>query len=83
MDPRYSVLDDAARLARGYTDGLADRRVGASATLEELRARLAKALGEAGEDPRAVIDELARDVDAGLVASGGPLRAVARASTGS
>ena len=72
MDPRYSVLDDAARLARGYTDGLDDRRVGASATLEELRARLAKALGEAGEDPRAVIDELARDVDAGLVASGGP-----------
>ena len=51
MDPRYSVLDDAARLARDYTDALADRRVGATAGLDELRARLARPLGDAGEDP--------------------------------
>jgi glutamate/tyrosine decarboxylase-like PLP-dependent enzyme len=72
MDSRYSVLDDAARLARGYTDGLADRRVGATTGLDELRARLARPLGQAGEDPRTVIDDLARDVDPGLVANGGP-----------
>ena len=48
MDPRYSVLDVAARLARDYTDALADRRFGATADLDELRARLARPLGDAG-----------------------------------
>ena len=72
MDQRYSVLDDAARLARDYTDGLADRRVGTAAGLDELRAALARPLGDAGEAPRAVVEDLARDVDAGLVPTGGP-----------
>ena len=72
MDPRYSVLDVAARLARDYTDALADRRFGATADLDELRARLARPLGEAGEDPGTVVEELARDVDDGLVPTGGP-----------
>jgi glutamate/tyrosine decarboxylase-like PLP-dependent enzyme len=72
MDPRYSVLDDAARLARVYTDGLADRRVAAGAEIDELRAAIGRPLGEAGEDPRVVLEELARDVDQGLVANGGP-----------
>jgi len=31
MDPRYDVLDDAARLARVFVDGLAERSVGAQA----------------------------------------------------
>ena len=66
------MLDHAARLARDYTDGLAERRVGTTTDLEELRERLAKPLGDAGEDPRTVISDLARDVDSGLVASGGP-----------
>jgi glutamate/tyrosine decarboxylase-like PLP-dependent enzyme len=72
MDDRYAVLDDAARLARGYTDELAARPVGATAGLDELRAVLARPLPEAGEDPRAVVAALARDVDAGLMAIGGP-----------
>jgi glutamate/tyrosine decarboxylase-like PLP-dependent enzyme len=72
MDPRYSVLDVAARLARDWTDALADRRFGATADLGELRARLARPLGDAGEDARTVVEELARDVDDGLVPTGGP-----------
>ncbi len=72
MDPRYDVLDEAARLARAYTDGLDARAVGASAGLEELRARLARPLTDAGEDPSAVVADLARDVEGGLVANAGP-----------
>src|SRR5215217_8257273 len=72
MDPRYDVLDDAARIAREFTDGLAERPVGARAGLDELRERIARPLTDGGEDPRAVIDELARDVDPGLIASAGP-----------
>jgi glutamate/tyrosine decarboxylase-like PLP-dependent enzyme len=72
MDARYEVLDDAARLAREFTDGLASRRVGASASMDELRSRLGRELSEEGEDPRAVIRDLARDVEPGLIASAGP-----------
>src|SRR3954469_1352665 len=72
MDPRYDVLDDAARLAHEYVDSLATRPVGAQAGLEELRERLARPLTDAGEDPRAVVADLARDADPGLIASGAP-----------
>ena len=72
MDARYDVLDDAARLAREFVDGLSSRPVLARAGVEELRSVLARPLTEDGEDPRAVIAELAREVDPGLVASAGP-----------
>jgi glutamate/tyrosine decarboxylase-like PLP-dependent enzyme len=72
VDERYEVLDNAARLAREYVDGLHARRVGAEADIDELRARLARPLSAEGEDPRAVISELARDVEGGLIASAGP-----------
>jgi len=72
MDTRYDVLADAALLARGFTDGLADRHVGATATAEQLHARLKRPLTDAGQDPRAVIAELAADVEPGLIASAGP-----------
>src|SRR3954469_3915712 len=72
MDSRYDVLDDAARLAHEYVDSLATRPVGAQEGLEELRERLARSLTDAGEDPRAVIADLAQDADPGLVASAGP-----------
>jgi glutamate/tyrosine decarboxylase-like PLP-dependent enzyme len=71
IDPRYEVLDDAARLAQEFIDSLPSRPVGAAAGIDELRSRLARPLSD-GEDPRAVIEGLARDVDAGLVASAGP-----------
>ena len=72
MDARYDVLDDAARLAREFVDGLAERPVGATASVAELRARLARPLTDGGEDPRAVIADLAADVEPGLIASAGP-----------
>jgi glutamate/tyrosine decarboxylase-like PLP-dependent enzyme len=72
MDPRYDVLADAARLSREFVDGLAGRHVGAIASVEELYARLNRPLTEAGEDPRTVIEELARDAEPGLIASAGP-----------
>jgi glutamate/tyrosine decarboxylase-like PLP-dependent enzyme len=72
MDARYRVLDDAARFAHQFVDSLATRPVGGSADLEELRAALGHPLAEHGEDPRTVIEELARDAEPGLVASAGP-----------
>jgi glutamate/tyrosine decarboxylase-like PLP-dependent enzyme len=72
MDPRYDVLTDAARLAREFVDGLAERHVGATAGLGELRERLARPLTDAGEDPRTVIAELAADLEPGIIASTGP-----------
>ena len=71
-DRRYDCLDDAARLARRYLDGLRDRPVGAKAGLGELRAVLARPLTDEGEDPSVIVESLACDVDPGLVASGGP-----------
>src|SRR6476469_5713750 len=72
MDSRYAVLDDAARLAQEFVASLSERPVGASAGIDELRAALARPLTDDGEDPRAVIEQLARDVEPGLVASAGP-----------
>ena len=72
MDERYAVLDDAARLAHEFIDGLPSRPVGATAGIEELRSRLGKPLTEGGEDPRGVIEDLARDLEPGLSASAGP-----------
>jgi glutamate/tyrosine decarboxylase-like PLP-dependent enzyme len=72
MDPRYDVLDDAARLARDFTGGLSSRPVGAQADIGDLRSRIARPLTADGEDARAVLEDLARDVEPGLVASAGP-----------
>jgi glutamate/tyrosine decarboxylase-like PLP-dependent enzyme len=72
MDPRYDVLDDAARLAHEFLDNLPERPVGALADIDELRERLARPLTDEGEDPRAVLADLARDVEPGLIASAGP-----------
>jgi glutamate/tyrosine decarboxylase-like PLP-dependent enzyme len=72
VDARYDVLDDAARIAREFSDSLSSRRVGEEASLDELRSRLDRQLGNDGEDPRKVIAELARNVDPGLIASAGP-----------
>jgi glutamate/tyrosine decarboxylase-like PLP-dependent enzyme len=71
-DRRYDCLDDAARLARRYLDGLGIRPVTAAAGLGELRAVLARPLTDEGEDPSSIVESLAHDVDPGLVASGGP-----------
>lgn len=51
---------------------LAERPVGARATLAELRAVLGRPLAEHGEAPEQVIAELVREADAGLIAEPGP-----------
>jgi len=72
LDRRYEVLDDATRLARAYIDSLPSRPVDATASVGDLVAQLERPLSDDGEDPRTVIEELARDVEPGLVASAGP-----------
>src|SRR4051812_14299176 len=72
MDSSYAVLDEAARLAREFIDSLPERHVGPTAGPDELRARLARPLTDGGEDPADVLRDLARDIDAGLVANAGP-----------
>jgi glutamate/tyrosine decarboxylase-like PLP-dependent enzyme len=61
------VLDRAFALARTYLDGVGERHVGGGDA-----PGLRRELTGAGEDPLRVIDDLARDLDPGLVASAGP-----------
>lgn len=66
------VLDTAARAAHRFLVGLADRPVGPRTTPAALRASLGGELPDAGVPATQVIDELARAVDPGLLASAGP-----------
>jgi glutamate/tyrosine decarboxylase-like PLP-dependent enzyme len=66
------LLRDATEHALGFLDSLETRPVGASATLEEVRAALDVELGEDGVAPAMVLHELAGAADAGLVATAGP-----------
>jgi glutamate/tyrosine decarboxylase-like PLP-dependent enzyme len=66
------LLEETLSIAASYLQGLPARPVGARATVEELRKRLRVPLPQAGTDPAAVVREMARDVDGGLVASAGP-----------
>jgi glutamate/tyrosine decarboxylase-like PLP-dependent enzyme len=66
------LLKRTVDLAAGYLDGLAGRRVGPAASLEELRAALGGPLPEAGEEPLATVERLARAADPGLVGMAGP-----------
>jgi glutamate/tyrosine decarboxylase-like PLP-dependent enzyme len=72
MTDRDAVLIRAARHAQAYLAGVADRRVGATATGDELRGLLAGPLPDEGEDPAAVIDRLAESARTGTVATQGP-----------
>ena len=67
-----AALARAAALARDWAAGLEERRVGPTATVEELRARLGGPLPEHGEDPVATVEALAAGAEGGLVASAGP-----------
>ena len=57
--------------ALSYLDSLDSAPVSATATLTELRARLNRPLTDSGTDAARVIDELANDVDGGLIGSAG------------
>jgi len=71
-DGYAQVLEAASRHAREYLAGLRERPVAQRADAEELRAALDRDLPEAGEDPAAVVEELARAAEPGVIATGGP-----------
>ncbi|MGD0980227.1 MAG: pyridoxal-dependent decarboxylase [Solirubrobacteraceae bacterium] len=63
------LLDETAGLAGDYLEGIPQRRVGATAGVDELRSSLGGPLPELPVDPRAVIADLVAAADPGLVAS--------------
>jgi glutamate/tyrosine decarboxylase-like PLP-dependent enzyme len=63
----YAVLDVARELAVRFLRGLDNRSVGATASAADLRLALGGDLPERPGDPAAVIDHLARCMDAGLL----------------
>jgi nucleotide-binding universal stress UspA family protein len=71
-DQAQTILRQATELALEFLDDLAARPVGATADAATLRSALGGPLPTAGEPTEAVIERLARDVDAGLVAMAGP-----------
>jgi glutamate/tyrosine decarboxylase-like PLP-dependent enzyme len=65
------LLNRTVRHAVRYLDGLDDRPVAAQASVEQLRAALARPLDRQGADGERVIDELVAAVEPGLLASSG------------
>src|SRR5215212_133581 len=72
MPDRRTLLRQTADLAADFLDGIGSRRVGASATHEELLATMGGPVPERGEASGEVVSELARMADRGLIASAGP-----------
>ncbi len=68
---QHLALTRAAQLSSSYLDALDTAPVGATASLAQLRERLALPLSDTGVDPVTVIDDLARAVDGGLLGSAG------------
>src|ERR1700677_596903 len=64
-----NVLNTSASYAVKYLETLDSRPIGTTATLDELRVRLAKAFPEAGRDPEQVISELISDAEGGILGS--------------
>jgi hypothetical protein len=65
MDDRERALRRAADLAVEFLAGLGDRPVGARTDAEALAGALGGSLPEQGEDPTAVIEDMARRLDPG------------------
>ena len=66
-----NVLNVAAAHAAKYLESLPERPIAPQVPLAELQRRLAKPLPEQGVADEAVIDELVRDCDGGLMGSAG------------
>ena len=66
------LLARAAAHASAFLDGIGERPVAATASADELRARLARPLGAAAVPAEQVLDDLVRDVEGGLLGSTGP-----------
>ncbi len=71
-DAVLASLEAASRAARSYLATLADRPVGASATLADLRSALGGPMPDQGVAAAEVVSELARRANGGIVASAGP-----------
>ncbi len=69
MDDRR-LLERAAALGIEYVESVPERPVGATATIDELRATLDLPLADGPADELEVIEALARDVDPGLAQMG-------------
>jgi glutamate/tyrosine decarboxylase-like PLP-dependent enzyme len=67
----HPALDRAHHHAARWLDGLDTRPVNATATLEQLRARLDIPLAEHGVDPVQIVDDLAAATEGGLLGSPG------------
>ncbi len=65
----YAALDRAVIHAQTFLDSLDERPVAVTATVQELRSSLDKPLSDNGVAPAEVIDDLARDAEAGLLGS--------------
>jgi len=72
MDDRRSLLTRTTELANDFLDRLPDRPVGPATDLAALRAALGGPLPDGPQDATAVIEELARDAEPGLVGTPGP-----------
>ena len=72
MDEWDGLLDSTARIAREWLASVDERRVFPDQGVEALRAGFPQDLPDVGEDPTKVIEELARAMTPGLVASPGP-----------
>jgi glutamate/tyrosine decarboxylase-like PLP-dependent enzyme len=66
------LIERTAAIAREFLERLPERRAGAQAGRAELLAALDLPLPESGTDSKTVIDDLARAVGPGLIASAGP-----------
>jgi glutamate/tyrosine decarboxylase-like PLP-dependent enzyme len=66
------VLDVAAERARRYLAELPERPVREQASADELRSLLGGKLPDDGQDPAAVVDQLADAAEPGLIAVGSP-----------
>ncbi len=64
-------LEIAAERSMSFVASLDQRNVGATADLATLRQRLVRPLPNEGSPPERVVEELARDVEEGLMASAG------------
>lgn len=68
---RIGALEKAAGYAKLYLDGEETRPIGVTATRADLHRRLGRPLPDIGAPAGQVIDDLARDVEGGLVGSTG------------
>jgi glutamate/tyrosine decarboxylase-like PLP-dependent enzyme len=67
-----TLLRQTAELAIDFRRSLTERPVGRPVAADALRGALGARLPQRGEDPRAVVEALARAAEPGLVASAGP-----------